>query len=177
MTRTWSRGGRAFGGQAYHHGIGQPRGRLPAFQEGRQLNLAWLYPDELAGAWVRYRPTNVGAVPVPPWVSKPIGDMNDFLLDSYTQPKCESCYFHAHTSCGRAGRGWGQTEPLQVFVAGIRGHLVALAGMDPEPEKFTSWGEVRYTTLFIETSEAKTRLKPKFAKILPTAWDRVSADE
>jgi hypothetical protein len=175
MTTSWSGGGRAFGHSPIHHGIGQPPGRLPAFQEGKQLSLAWLHPDELAGAWVRYRPTRVGAIPLPPWVKKPIGDMNDFLLDEHVQPQCYTCAGRPRETCGHGG--WGQPPALQVFVAGVRGHLIALAGMDPEPEKFTSWGEVRYTTLFIETSEARTRLRPKFAKIRPTAWDRVSGDE
>ncbi len=144
------------GGKWVRHGDGQPPGKLPAYQEGDRLSLAWLYPDELVGAWVRYRPSRKGAVPVPKWVHEPINEMNDFLLIDYPL----------------AGM-----DPLHMSILGIRGHLIALTGMDPVPEKFDNWGVVRYTTIFVETSEARTRLTPKYVKLRPNAWDRVVADE
>ncbi len=144
MVGTYSRPGRF----PEYHGEGQPPGRLPAYQEGHQLELAWLLPDEVAGAWKRFRPSTKGAVPVPSWIRRPIADLNDFMLD---------------------GR-------LHVAVLGIRGHLVAVTGVDPEPKNFTSWGACRYTTVFVETSEARKRLTPKYANLKPTAWDRVAAE-
>lgn len=130
------------------HGIGQPVGRWPAYQEGEQLDLAWYYPDEISGTWKRYRPSIKGAVPVPVWIRKPVNDLNDYMLD---------------------GR-------LHVAVLGIRGHLVAVAGVDPEPKNFESWGTCRYTTVFIETSEAAARLTPKYAQVKPTAWDKIAGE-
>jgi hypothetical protein len=131
-----------------YHGHGQPPGRMPAYQEGEKLELAWSYPDEVAAVWKRYRPSIKGAIPIPSWIRSPLDGLNDFVLD---------------------GR-------LHVAVLGVRGHLVAVTGVDPEPEKFTSWGTCRYTTVFIETFEARTRLTPKYATLKPTVWDRVASD-
>ena len=131
------------------HGRGQPVGRWPAFQEGKSLYLAWLLPEEIRGAWRPCRPSKKGAVPLHPWIIKPIMDMNDFLFDG----------------------------KLHVAVIGIRGHLVACTGMDPEPEKWTGFGDCRWTTFFLETREARERLRPKFATPRITAWDRIGEDD
>ena len=85
---------------------------------------------------------------MPSWVKKPLGEMNDFMLD----------------------------DRLHVSVLGVRGHVVALTGVDPEPDPFDGWGTCMYTTLFIETTEARTRLKPKFVKLRPTAWERLDVE-
>jgi hypothetical protein len=125
------------------HGLGQPVGRLPLFQEGKQLHMAWLLPEELRAIWRNCRPSRKGYVPVQPWMRKPY--MNEFMFDGS---------FH-------------------VCILGIRGHLVACTGMDPEPKNFTNFGDVQYTTFFLETREARERLRPKYSSIHPTAWDRI----
>jgi hypothetical protein len=130
------------------HGPGQPYGRVPAFQEGAQLSLAWLLPEEIMGAWRRYRPSGRDAVPVPPWVTKPPDGFNDFMLD----------------------------DQFWVGVLAVRGHLVALIGLDPPDQPFTHWGTAAYTTVFIETDEVRARLRPKFSKLPVTAWDHVTRD-
>jgi len=133
------------------HGPNQPIGRVPAFQEGHQLGLAWLLPEEIKAAWRRYRPSRRGVradIPVPPWVVKPIGDFNDFVLDDH----------------------------FWVSVIGVRGYLVALTGVDPTTQPFTHWGSAISTTFFIEKSEVRDRLRPKYAKLPVTVWDHVTKD-
>jgi hypothetical protein len=95
---------------------------------------------------------------VPPWVSKPINDINEFVLDGDTD--------HA----------------LQCSVIGIRGRVMALAGMVEHKTGanrqgfYFSWASARYTTVFILTGEARSRLRPRYAKLRPTAWDKIAGD-
>jgi len=117
------------------------------------MHLAWLFPEELVAVWKRYRPSSKGAVPLQPWILKPISDMNDFLYNDEA-----GLIYH-------------------VSILDIRGNVVGITGMDPVVEKFTSWAECRYTTLFLSTSEARKRLRPKYATLKPSAWDRVVAVE
>lgn len=117
------------------------------------MHLAWLFPEELSAVWRRYRPSAKGAIPLQPWITKPINDMNDFLYNDEA-----GLIYH-------------------VSVIGVRGNVVAITGMDPIIEKFTTWAECRYTTLFLTTSEARIRLRPKYVSLRPSAWDRIEAVE
>ena len=132
------------------HGDGQPPGRLPAYQEGTGLYLAWLLPEELAAVWKRYRPAR-RVIPPPPWVKRPLGDINEFVLDGH----------------------------LGVSVIGIRGDTICLSGLyeEKEGENWRGWGQSRFNTVFIETGEAKQRLVPKYAKVRETSWDKLVGDD
>ena len=132
------------------HGEGQPPGRLPAYQEGEGLYLAWLLPEELRAVWKHYRPTK-RVIPPPSWVTKPLGEINEFVLDCKTQ----------------------------VSVLGIRGNLICLSGVceEKEGEHWRGWGQSRWNTVFIETGEAKARLVPKYAKVGENAWDKLVGDD
>ena len=130
--------GRGYAGRfSTKHGLGRTPDLFPVYVEGYQLFLRWLTLDELRASHKPYRPSVCGRTPLPPWVTKPA--FNDFTLDG----------------------------GLSVSIQGIRGHLIALVGLDPVEQSFTDWGTVRYTLQFIETSEARTRLKPMFVKIPP----------
>jgi len=133
-----------------YHGEGQPPGRLPAYQEGAGLYLAWLLPDELRATWKRYRPAK-RVIPPPSWVTTPLGEINEFVLDGKTF----------------------------VGVQGIRGNIICLTGVceEKEGETWRGWGQSRFTTLFIETGEAKARLAPRYAKIRETSWDKLVGDD
>jgi hypothetical protein len=130
-----------------HRGFGQPAGRIPGFEEGGPSPLRWVDPATFRDRWRAYRPRADVRCPPPVWVTKPIDGLNDFILD---------------------GRLW-------LSVLGIRGNVIALTGTEDTEKNFPGWGRCNYTTKFIHTWEARTRLRPRYATIRPTAWDILRA--
>lgn len=125
------------------HGCGRTEGMVPFYAEGESLYMRWLTREELLAGHRRYRPARKNRIPAPPWVYPKSGQINEFLLDTR----------------------------FQCSILGVRGSLIALAGMDPPEQALYDWGTVRYTTRFIQTGPELQRLQHRFNPRQLTSWD------